>query len=78
MKCNVGKPDKNIRLGLGIIITAAGFYFKSWWGIVAIVPLVTAFTGFCPIYRLFGINTCKTKTQGKLTTGYVYNNSTIF
>jgi len=60
MKSNVGNPDKNIRIGLGIIIAAAGIYFKSWWGIVATVPLVTAFTGFCPLYRLFGINTRKT------------------
>ena len=63
MKTNVGKTDKNIRIVLGIIIVAAGVYFKSWWGIVAIVPLVTAFTGFCPLYRLFGINTCKTKIR---------------
>ena len=31
MKSNVGKPDKNIRIVLGIIIVAAGVYFKSWW-----------------------------------------------
>jgi len=63
MKCNVGKTDKNIRLVLGIIITAAGFYFKSWWGIVAIVPFVTALAGFCPLYKLLGINTIKTKIR---------------
>ncbi len=60
MKSNVGKPDKNIRIVLGIIIVAAGVYFKSWWGIVAILPLITAFTGVCPLYKLFGINSCKT------------------
>ena len=60
MKSNVGKPDKNIRIVLGIIIVAAGVYFKSWWGIVAIVPLITAFTGVCPLYKLLGINSCKT------------------
>ena len=59
MKSNVGKSDKNIRIVLGIIIVAAGIYFKSWWGIVAIVPLVTAFTGVCPLYKLLGINSCK-------------------
>ena len=63
MKCNVGNTDKTIRIGLTIIIAAAGVYISSWWGIVAIVPLVTAFTGFCPLYRLFGINTCKAKIR---------------
>ena len=48
---------------MGIIIAAAGFYFKSWWGVVAIIPLVTAFTGFCPLYKLLGSDTCKTKIR---------------
>ena len=60
MKCNVGKTERMIRIVLGIIIAVAGVYFKSWWGIVAIVPLITAFAGFCPLYKLLGINTCKT------------------
>jgi Protein of unknown function (DUF2892) len=63
MKTNVGKTDKSIRIVLGIIIAAAGVYYQSLWGLVAIVPLVTAFTGFCPLYSLFGINTCKTKIK---------------
>lgn len=63
MKSNVGKPDKNIRIVLGIIIAAAGVYFKSWWGIVAIVPLLTALTGLCPLYKLLGIETCKSKIR---------------
>lgn len=44
MKSNAGKPDRNFRLVLGIIIAATGVYFKSWWGIVAIVPLAI---GYC-------------------------------
>jgi Protein of unknown function (DUF2892) len=63
MKTNVGKTDKSIRIVLGIIIAAAGVYYQSLWGLVAIVALVTAFTGFCPLYSLFGINTCKTKIK---------------
>ena len=49
---------------MGIIIAAAGFYFKSWWGIVAIVFLLTAVTGFCLQYKLLGNDTCKTN-QGR-------------
>lgn len=63
MKQNVGKTDKIIRIVLGLTIAAAGIYFKSWWGIVALVPLLTALTGFCPLYRFLGINTCKTKIK---------------
>jgi hypothetical protein len=59
MKHNVGKADKVIRIILAIIIAGLGYYFKSWWGLVAIVPLATAFMNFCPLYPIFGISTCK-------------------
>ncbi len=63
MKTNVGKTDKSLRIILGVVIAIAGIYYQSLWGLVAIVPFVTAFTGFCPIYSLFGINTCKTNIK---------------
>ena len=56
MKSNIGKTDKAIRIILGIIIAAAGIYFKSWWGLVALIPLITAFTGFCPLYKIIGLS----------------------
>jgi len=58
MKKNMGKTDRILRMILSIIIAGVGYYYKSWWGLLAFVPLLTAFTGFCPLYRLFGINTC--------------------
>ena len=63
MKTNVGKIDKSIRIVLGIIIAGAGVYFKSWWRIVAIVPLLTAVTGLCPLYKILGIESCKSKIR---------------
>jgi hypothetical protein len=63
MKTNVGKTDKSIRIILGIIIAAAGIYYQSLWGLAAIIPFATAFTGFCPLYSILGINTCKTKIK---------------
>jgi hypothetical protein len=63
MKQNVGKTDKLIRILLGFVIIALGIYFETWWGFVGVVPLVTAFTGFCPVYRLFGVSTCKTNIK---------------
>jgi hypothetical protein len=61
MKQNVGSKDASIRTVLAIAIAAGGVYFKSWWGLLAIVPLATAWFSFCPIYTLLGINTCKVK-----------------
>ena len=61
MKLNVGKVDKNLRISAGIIVIAAGLYFQSWWGLIGIIPLVTALSGWCPLYTVFGISTCPAK-----------------
>jgi len=61
MKKNVGKIDMIIRVIIGIIIASVGIVYKSWWGLVAIVPILTALVNFCPLYTLFGCNTCSTK-----------------
>ncbi len=57
MKQNIGNADKIIRIILGIVIAALGFYYKSWWGLIALVPLLTAFISFCPLYPIFKLST---------------------
>ncbi len=61
MKCNVGKSDKIIRYILGAVIIIAGIYFKSWWGVIGVIPILTAAISWCPLYAPFGIRTCKTE-----------------
>ena len=57
MKANVGGIDRILRIIVGLGILGAGYYFKSWWGLIGIVPLVTAFIRWCPAYLPFGLNT---------------------
>lgn len=61
MKCNIGKTDRIIRVLIGLIVIAFGVYLKSWWGAIGLVPLFTAAIGWCGLYTLFGISTCKAK-----------------
>lgn len=61
MKKNMGKADSWIRIILGLLIIAAGIYFKSWWGLIGIIPLATALISTCPLYLPFGISTRRTK-----------------
>jgi hypothetical protein len=61
MTCNVGKTDKIIRVIAAVAIAVLGFYFKSWWGFLAIIPLLTAVVGFCPLYVPLKISTVKKK-----------------
>lgn len=63
MKKNVGTTDKVIRIILGIIIFAIGINYQSWWGLIGIIPILTALLSWCPLYIPFGISTCKTKTD---------------
>jgi len=59
---NVGSPDRVIRIVIGIAAIAAGFFFQSWWGALGAIPLVTAMVGWCPLYRIGGLSTCKAKS----------------
>lgn len=64
MKENVGTVDKIIRMILGIVFLSFYFILDSglkYISIVGIVLILTAFLKFCPLYTIFGINTCSTK-----------------
>lgn len=65
MKKNMGATDKLIRSIIGIII-AILYYSGIINGMLAIILLafaivflLTSFISFCPLYKLFGINTNK-------------------
>ncbi|MHC1780288.1 MAG: DUF2892 domain-containing protein [Bacteroidales bacterium] len=67
MKKNVGTTDKWIRIIIALIIVA--LYFANLIsGTLAIILLIvagmfiiTGFVGFCGLYTLLGISTCKKK-----------------
>lgn len=57
MTTNVGNVDKVIRIVLGLAIIVIGYLNESWWGLVGLVSIVTAFLGYCPAYSLIGVST---------------------
>ena len=64
MKPNVGRVDKTIRIVGGLALLSLLFILEGnarWWGLVGLLPLLTAITGYCPGYMPFGISTCKTR-----------------
>lgn len=64
MKQNVGIIDRVIRILLGAaLITFAllGESVTAKFGWIGVIPLLTAFAGFCPLYTLLGVNSCACK-----------------
>ncbi len=58
MKKNLGSTDKAFRSVLGLGLLSMTFIGpKTMWGLVGIIPLLTVFFNFCPLYALLGINT---------------------
>lgn len=59
MKCNVGRTEQIIRICLGIVIILAGIYYKSWWGLIGLLPIITGAIRYCPLSAVLGVSTCK-------------------
>lgn len=57
---NVGTVDRALRILLGVVLiglAVAGVI--GAWGYIGIIPLATGLLSRCPIYRLFGLSSCK-------------------
>ncbi len=61
MEHNVGTADRVIRIIIGIVLLGLVFVVDSparWFGLIGLVPLMTAMMGWCPLYTLLGVRTC--------------------
>lgn len=59
--CNVGGIDRILRIIVGAAILSL-MYLKpefGYWPLIGLVPLLTGAVGFCPLYPVVGMNTCK-------------------
>jgi ammonia channel protein AmtB len=65
---NEGTLDRVIRLIVGVALLYVGFLHKQWitgtlatvLGVVGVILCITSITGFCLLYKPFGIDTRKT------------------
>lgn len=67
MTANVGPTDKVLRLVLALA-AVVGAYLAGMSSLLGIVLLivgavlgVTVLTGFCPLYRVLGMSTCRVR-----------------
>ena len=64
MRCNVGGMERSIRVLLGILLVSAAAlanlptYASGFALALAFIAVITGAIGFCPLWSLFGVNTC--------------------
>jgi hypothetical protein len=60
MTCGIKKPNKPLRITIGIVILFLGFYFESYFGFLGLIPIMFALSGYCPLcaisYKLSKLN----------------------
>lgn len=57
MKKNLGTTDRILRIIAGLGIIGYGVANNTWIGAIGVIPLLTAFIGFCPAYVPIGLCT---------------------
>lgn len=63
MKTNEGYVDRVLRVIVGVaLIGLAASGIVGLWGYVGVIPLLTGAIGFCPLYSVLGVNTCRPRT----------------
>lgn len=69
MTANESGFDRIARLALGIVLLGVAWFFMGALGttlaiivgVLGLIMLATSAMGWCPIYAMFGISTCKVK-----------------
>jgi hypothetical protein len=58
---NEGTIDRAVRIVLGLGLLSLAFIGpQTPLGYIGLVPLATGLIGFCPLYKVLGLNTCPT------------------
>ena len=59
---NVGTVDRAIRIIVGVVLIALVFVGpQTAWAWIGVVPLATGLLGWCGLYTVLGMKTCKIK-----------------
>jgi hypothetical protein len=67
--CNESYGDRALRVLIGVLMLATGWgnLVTGVWGIAlevfGWVPLITGMLGWCPVYTLLGVRTCRDRPR---------------
>jgi hypothetical protein len=55
--------DRVARFGIGSVVLSLAFWGPhTLWGLIGLIPVVTALIGSCPLYTLIGLSTRTAKS----------------
>ena len=69
---NIGTLDRILRTGISLAMIYYGFIDTAWLadtlattllGAIGVASLLVALIGYCPLYKLIGVNTCNSACQ---------------
>lgn len=60
MEKNIGNLDKAVRVLVGLVLIALVFVVpQTPWGWIGVPVIAIALFGWCPLYSVLGVKTCK-------------------
>ncbi len=61
MQANVGGIDRTLRIMIGSLLLLVSMTSNAigLWGVLGMIPIVSGFMRFCPLYSIIGVSTCK-------------------
>lgn len=63
MKTNIHSFERGLRVVFGLFVMSLAFWgANNPWFLLGIIPVATGLSGWCPLYSMLGISTCKVKT----------------
>jgi hypothetical protein len=66
MEKNVGSLDRGVRIIVGLALLSLVFLRQDssrWFGLIGLVPLLTASLSWCPLYTVLGVKTCSAQKK---------------
>jgi hypothetical protein len=64
MKTNIHPIERILRVVVGFFLMSLAFWGPtSLWFLLGVVPVATGLSGWCPLYTMLGMSTCKTNTS---------------
>ncbi|PSM52216.1 YgaP family membrane protein [Campylobacter blaseri] len=58
----VSTKSRVIRVIIGLtLIVGIWYFYRSWWALIGLIPLVVGVTGFCP--ACYFLNRCSIKRR---------------